>query len=227
MRIIALLCLMSVLICPSASPGLRAETSGSARRETPSAERILKHLENRYADKNFSVDFRQESTIEAMDITDTASGKAWFKHPGKMRWEYKKPEQHIIISDGKSLWIYRPADNQVVVGSAAKYFGNGKGASFLADFKLIRDTFNVKVAGEKENRYRLKMTPRRKQIDLAAVYLEVNKKNLDIKQVATENAYGDLTRIFFENLEFNPDMQNDLFEFSIPQGADVLEMEEQ
>lgn len=227
MRFTVLLCLIPLLLCPAISQAVPAESSPSVSDDTNSADRILKSLEDRYAGTSFSVDFRQESTLEAMDITDTATGRAWFKHPGKMRWEYRKPEKHIIISNGQELWIYRPEDNQVVKGSASEFFGSGKGASFLADFQIIRKAFNLTTIDVKENRYRLKMTPIRKQIELAAIYLEINKGNLNIEKVVTENRYGDLTRIFFDNLEFNPEMPIDLFEFSTPSGADVIEMEEQ
>ena len=32
-----------------------------------------------------------------MDITDTASGKAFFKRPGMMRWEYEEPDRQVIV----------------------------------------------------------------------------------------------------------------------------------
>ena len=94
-----------------------AETSAKTSPDASSIskEKILEKLEVRYNTADFSADFFQESTLKALDITDTASGKVWFKHPGMMRWEYKTPENYAIISDGKNLWIYRPEDNQVVI----------------------------------------------------------------------------------------------------------------
>ncbi len=68
--------------------------------------------------------------------------------------------------------------------------------------------------------------PREKQQDLAAVFLEISRETLDIKQVESENLYGDITRIFFENQKFEPDMKDDRFEFLIPSDADVLRMED-
>ncbi|MFP3981356.1 MAG: LolA family protein [Desulfobacterales bacterium] len=223
MRKTVLFCLIAGVAAISATAGIAAENQGQATR----AEDILEDLEDRYAGRNFSADFRQESTLKAMDIEDTASGEAWFKHPGKMRWEYQEPERHVIISDGETLWIHRPADNQVVTGDAAQYFGTGKGASFLADFTLIREAFDVSVAQTEENHWRLKLVPEKKQMEVDAVYLEVNRQTLDITEVITENAYGDTTRIYLDNPEFHSDMEDQLFDFRIPQGADVIEMDEQ
>jgi len=81
-------------------------------------EQILDRLEEHYTGNNFKAEFIQESTVKAMAITDFASGKIFVRYPGKMRWEYEKPERQIIITDGFKLWIYRPADNQVMTGSA-------------------------------------------------------------------------------------------------------------
>lgn len=203
-------------------PGLQADEPG--REKPASAARIMEQLENRYGGKNFSARFKQESTLKAMDITDTASGKAWFKDPGMMRWEYKKPQSHVIITDGKTLWIYRPEDNQVVLGDATHYFGNGKGASFLADFGLLSQAFDVTLTESEQDRYRLKMLPRKKNLDLSVIYLIIEKQSLDIKQVVTENVYGDITRIYFNDLKFDPEMKDALFNFKIPPGADVVRM---
>lgn len=224
-RIYLILSILAFSLLSPAGDGAGGGT-GTAKGPEPSAGDILARLAQRYEGRNFTAEFRQQSTLKAMDITDTATGRAWFKHPGMMRWEYETPRRHVILTDGNTLWIYRPADNQVVIGDAGQYFGTGKGASFLADFGLLQEAFEVSAGGGTDaDRYRLKLTPREKELDLAVVYLEVNKETLDIEQVTTENVYGDVTRIFFENLEFRPEMKNRLFRFQTPEGADVIQME--
>src|SRR5260370_23272594 len=39
------------------------------------------------------------------------SGIAYFRRPGKMRWEYESPEKNLFLVDGKSAWFYVPADH--------------------------------------------------------------------------------------------------------------------
>ena len=189
-------------------------------------EDIIKNLEKRYNTADFSARFSQESALKALAITDTASGKVWFKHPGMMQWEYERPEKYAIISDGKTLWIFRPEDNQVVIGDAMTYFGNGKGASFLSNFNLVQDTYTVTVAvPAAPDQYSLKLVPRQKQLDLSAIFLNIDKSTYEIKSVVTLNEYGDETRIEFSDLVFEP-MDASLFNFQIPSGAEVLKMDE-
>ena len=190
-----------------------------------SADTLINRLTDRYGNKNFSADFIQESTLKAMDITDTATGKAWFKHPGMMRWEYKTPEEHVIITDGKTLWVYQPADNQVVIGDAASYFSDGNGASFLSDIGLIKNAFTVTIDQTTDAVYRLKMVPHKKQLDLSEIYLTISRSTFDIESVRTVNAYGDDTRIIFRNLTFDPQMSDARFTFKVPKGADIIRMD--
>jgi outer membrane lipoprotein carrier protein len=191
-----------------------------------SSEQIIERLEKRYASADFSASFFQESTLKAMDISDTATGKVWFKHPDMMRWEYETPEKYAIISDGKTLWIYRPDDNQVVIGDAMAYFGNGKGASFLSNFKLVQDTYTVSaVKSVQADQYTLKLEPAQKQFDVSAIFLNINQKTSDIVNVTTLNAYGDETQIKFSNLIFK-ELDASLFHFKIPPNTDVLKLDE-
>ena len=133
-------------------------------------DQILEKVENKYANSKFSADFIQKSTIKAMDITDMANGRVYIKYPGLMRWEYEKPEQQIIITDADKLWIFRPADNQVMTGKAPTFFRNGKGASFLSDISVIRQKFDISLEqGPPEERdlfHHLKLIPLEKTLDI-------------------------------------------------------------
>jgi outer membrane lipoprotein carrier protein len=217
---------MTIWIPAAAISQTPAVESSRIEPHPPSIEEVLETLGNRFNAADFSASFTQESTLKAMDITDTAKGKVWFKHPGMMRWAYETPEQYAIITNGKTLWIYRPEDKQVMVGDAMSYFSNGKGASFLSNFKLVKESFNVSFAQPAdETHYTLKLIPHQKQLDLSEIHLNIDKRSFDIDSVVSINAYGDETRITFSNLSFEPGMDASLFNFQPPKGADVVELE--
>ena len=111
--------------------------------ETPETQEILSRMEKKYAGRDFSADFHQISTLTALEITETASGKVYFSHPGKMRWEYLVPTRNKIISDGNTLWIYRPDENQVVKGNAQAFFATGAGGAFLSNISLVREQYSA------------------------------------------------------------------------------------
>ncbi len=200
---------------------------GAVAESDPALDRILDGMEKKYANSSFSATFLQESTIKAMELTDFASGKVYVRHPGKMRWEYEKPDRQIIITDGYKLWIYRPEDNQVMTGAAPEFFRDGKGASFLSDINLIRQKFDIEFLEEETSLFHeLKLTPREKNMDVARIRLSVSMSTFTVMRVITYNFYGDETRIELLNSKFGMALDEDLFSFKIPEGVDVLKIDE-
>jgi len=190
-------------------------------------EQILDRVEKHYTGRSFQAQFIQESTIKAMDIVDFASGNIFVRYPGMMRWEYEKPETQIIITDGHKLWIYRPSDNQVMTGSAPAFFSDGKGASFLSDIKLIRQKFKISLENSKEDfYYELTLQPLEKKLDVTDIRLSVTKNTFTVIRIITYNSYGDENRIEFANHQFDVKLDDSLFSFKIPPGADVVQLDE-
>ena len=187
---------------------------------------ILDRMEAQYTDKSFIAEFAQESTLKAMDIADFAAGKMYVRYPGMMRWEYEKPEKQVIITDAKKLWIYRPADNQVMTGSAPAFFSDGKGASFLSDIKLVRKKFNISLEPSTDKFfYELKLKPLEKTLDVTDIRLSVTKSTFTVVRIITYNSYGDENRIELINHRFNVKLDDQLFSFDIPPGTDVLQID--
>jgi len=145
-----------------------------------------------------------------------------------MRWEYEKPDRQIFITDSQTLWIYRPEDNQVMVGEAPAYFGSGKGASFLSDMNQLRKNFIIlrHEKSETDLAYVLTLTPKVQKVDVSVIYLSISKSTYDITEIVTLNAYGDETRIRFHDLRFNQGYPDSFFKFDIPAGTDVLRLDQ-
>ena len=203
------------------------EFAAAAAESNITLEQILDRVEKHYTGESFEAEFHQESTLKAMDIKDFASGKIFVRYPGMMRWVYEKPEKQVIITDGYKLWIYRPADNQVMTGSAPAFFSDGKGASFLSDIKLIRKKFKISLEDSKDNFfYELKLRPLEEALDVKDIRLSITKNTFTVIRIITYNAYGDENRIDLINHQFKVKLDDSLFSFEIPPGADVLQMNE-
>ncbi|MFP4040522.1 MAG: LolA family protein [Desulfosudaceae bacterium] len=200
-----------------------------------SASEILNKLEKRYDCGGFTARFEQTSTLAAMDITDTATGQAFFKHPGKMRWEYQQPSPQQIITDGKRLWIHKPEENQVVVGEAPALFGEEPGVNFLTQIRQIKNQFQVELAEEEQqparNGHVLKLTPRKdssaRPAEMETVYLTVSKENFNLMEIKTVSPYGDTTAIAFSKIALDRELNDELFTFDIPIDADVINLDNQ
>ncbi len=197
-----------------------------ARAETPETREVLNRLEKKYAGRDFSTEFHQISTLTALEITETASGNASFSHPGKMRWEYLVPTRHEIISDGNTLWISRPDENQVIKGDARAFFTSGAGGAFLSNISLVREQYraDIKKNPTDAEHISLILEPRKPSPEIKTIQIRILKKNDNIVQVKTVNPYGDETTLEFWNIAFKK-IPAEVFDFNVPEGVDVIDME--
>ena len=231
MRFKLIICILCVLIFLNAQHVLCEDSSmrkdSKSQKSDILLDKIMDRVEKKYAVAGFSAGFVQESTLKAMDITDSASGKIMVKRPGKMRWEYEEPDVQMIITDGKDLWVYRPEDNQVMIGKFPSFFGDGKGASFLSDIKLIREKFDITMENtDRNNYYILKLLPVKKTYDLSYINLSISKKTFYVEEIVTYNLYGDETRIKLIDIKLLQNLEDSMFIFNIPYGTEVLELGE-
>ncbi|MCP4673459.1 MAG: outer membrane lipoprotein carrier protein LolA, partial [Desulfobacula sp.] len=165
-------------------------------------EDILTALEQKYSNKSFSANFTQVSKLAALDITEKASGTASFSHPGKMKWQYLTPQHHEIITNGKSLWIYRPEGNQVMQGDASQFFKSGAGGAFLSDISLIRKKFTINIKEVTADYADISLIAKKKNREISSIVIRISQKTNEIERVVTYNPYDDTTMFKFSNIQF-------------------------
>lgn len=186
-------------------------------------ETILKGIEHRYAGQDFTANFYQTSRLAAIDITESAQGRAFFSHPGKMCWEYQEPEPQQIITNGKTLWIFRPEENQVIKGDAASFFKTGAGGSFLSDITQVRASYTITLGRKDADYVELILIPKTENPEISSIKIRVSPSNFEIFRIETENIYKDTTILEFKNIDFIK-LDHTLFDFITPQGTDLLFM---
>src|SRR6185295_7605578 len=101
--------LMTLLFALSfAAPG----SAGAAAAQAGEAGELVAAVQ-RYYDgaKDLHARFDQQLTT-SMGTKKKASGELWLKKPGRMRWDYQKPEKKLMVADGTTLWVYEPEDEQ-------------------------------------------------------------------------------------------------------------------
>lgn len=212
-----------ILLCMSMAVIVGAQTREASDID-PLVDQILTGVEKRYASSAFSARFDIESTLKAMQVTDTAAGRLMVKYPGKMRWEYEQPDPMLFVTDGVTLWMYQPQERQVRVGKTDEVLGGSQGASFLSDVRLLRKQFQIDLVPNGSNEHvRLKLTPREGAFDIAFITITISRATHDVVEVVTTNQSDDTTRVIFREIVFQQVFPDTLFEFEIPEGTDVLQ----
>src|SRR5204863_5216476 len=79
----------------------------------PSLDSLVSGVERSFATMKYcSADFVQIFQ-DPLNQKQQESGHLYLMRPRMMRWEYKKPEEKLFVSDSKNVYLYVPADRQV------------------------------------------------------------------------------------------------------------------
>jgi outer membrane lipoprotein carrier protein len=218
-RIPLLACGVAAAVCIAAAGGpapARAETTGG----------LLRCVQARYgALRDLTARFDQESRVASLGRPRTRAGSILFQARGRMRWEYDPPDRQLVVSDGATVWFYRPEQKQVVVQKIDAAFTRqtpmlflfGKG-DFAADFTWEEGTPAAGAPGT----VRLSLRPRVEAPDLVRLQLDVEPGSCRLAATTIEDAFGNVTRLAFSGEHADTGLDAALFRFSPPAGTEVV-----
>ena len=170
--------------------------------------------------------FTQEAEVKSLGKKQEASGSVYIKKPGKMRWNYLTPEKQFIISDGAKIWFYFPEDNQVMEEEVVDYFQSKSPMLFLTGKANLRELFTIQFEDRIKDdtlseAYFLRLTPGKQEATYRKIVLAVRKSDFQIVGVSVEDLLGNLTRIRFQEMIVNTELDDSLFQFTRPEGVEV------
>jgi len=147
------------------------------------------------------------------------SGTMYFARPGRIRWSYEKPYEQLIVGDGAKLWVYDKDLNQVTVKAIGQAIG-GSPAALLAGSNDIEKDFRVSPGSKENGLDWLEAEPRSSESTFQKVRMGFGPSGLEAMELL--DGFGQRTVVRFENVQRNPKLSPELFQFTPPQGADVI-----
>jgi outer membrane lipoprotein carrier protein len=207
------------------------------------AKASVARLESRYRTaKTLQASFLERYT-ENGHLVRIEAGTAYFRRPGKMRWDYQAPEKNVFLVDGKTAWFYVPADH-TVTRVPAKESGDWRTplALLTGDMKLSRVCGRVLAAkdekpenpdhamlycetrggGSKFPKASSEADPSQKPLNGEAVYLEVDTGSGDLVRVVIRDPGGIAIEFQFANWQMDPPVADSLFRFEPPKGVAIV-----
>ena len=149
----------------------------------------------------------------------TSGGSFEFSRPNRFRFSYTKPFEQVIVGDGQKVWIYDADLNQV----SSRKLGSALGATpaaLLAGASLDSD-FTLSPLPAKDGLDWAAATP--KQKDGTFQSLHVGFRGKDLAAVEIIDSFGQRSLLQFSNWVPNPTLPAEVFRFTPPKGADVIE----
>ena len=216
-----------------AAPAASAK-SGSAKgkptAETPEvkqgrklAERVQKYYGRT---KDFSASFAQRYSYLALGRVDEKTGTVQVKKPGLVRWEYKTPENKLLVLDGSAFWQWAPEDNQVVVKRNVQATELSSAFTFLWGKGDLLAEFSPKTIALPEGMPKgeaLELLPKKPGGSVQKLVFSVDAKGQVVASQVTD-AQGNENRLVFSAAKVDQKLQDALFKFEVPKGASVQEL---
>jgi outer membrane lipoprotein carrier protein len=199
-------------------------------------------LEARYRGVTTSEATFLERYTESGRLLRAEAGTAYFRRPGKMRWEYAAPEKNLFLVDGKTAWFYVPSDHTVTRVPAKRSADWRTPLALLAgDMKLSRVCSRVRLAhneqpldpknvvlncqlrGEPEDRLaKASSVGDPAENRDTTVLLEVARDTGELTRIQVRDPGGISLEFRFENWRFDPLVAAAQFEFHPPDGVAIV-----
>lgn len=164
-------------------------------------------------------DFSQLVTDREGQVVEEASGRVYLGLPDRFRWDYTDPYEQIIVADGRSVWLYDVELEQVTVRDQSEAAKDSP-MLVLADTDLMDKYFETEELGRRDGAFWLGMTPKSEESQFQRVEVAIDEEGLVCMEFL--DRFGQLTTLSFSNLERNVELEEGIFEFTPPEGVDVI-----
>jgi outer membrane lipoprotein carrier protein len=196
----------------------------SAQPKPESAATVVARVQKYYdATKDLHAKFDQQITSTSR-APSKASGEVWLKKPGKMRWDYAKPEKKLMVSDGTTLWVYEPEDEQAYKQDLKNNALPAQVSFLLGEGKLDKefDASLTKLDGLGADEIALKMVPKVGTAAYRYLVFVVDDKTGMVKRTVIYDQQGGTNTLSFADLAQNKGVDDGKFKFSPPAGTHIL-----
>jgi outer membrane lipoprotein carrier protein len=163
--------------------------------------------------------FAQMVLDKNLKMLQQSTGSMQFSRPGKFRWQYDKPYEQLIVSDGAQVWLYDRDLNQVTVRRLDRALGSSP-AALLAGSNEIEKSYALSGIGHQEGLDWLEAVPRTRDTVFEKIRLGFGKAGLEAMELRDQ--FGQITVIKFSTIERNAKLPPESFRFTPPAGADVI-----
>ena len=200
-----------------------------------SPSEVVKNVKKKFADmKSYTADFKIQ-TVNNKKITNM-KGKATYKSPGKIRYEFAEPDGDLIVSDGKTLWIYIKKINAVgkqdleinkqntsgepIFQSASPAGLNRLFRKYHYKFDNISQPRNANNDGK--SYFVLSLEQREKIGGFENMLLFIDAETYLVKKTIATDSRGKQTTIEFVNMVLDPEVEDGTFNYHISGNSKIV-----
>ncbi len=160
--------------------------------------------------------FEQTLVDDKGEQLQSSTGDFFLQRPGYFRWETKAPFPQLLVSDLQSIWLYDPDLEQVSVRNYDDRLSATPALLLSGDVNQV--TEHYEIVRESDQRYQLTPKLAHELFD----QLIVSFSGDQLESMVLKDALGQTTTFRFIDGIYNQVIPQAMFEFSPPEGTDVI-----
>jgi outer membrane lipoprotein carrier protein len=173
--------------------------------------------------RGLSARFEQQTTDEQGQRKPASRGLLMVQVPGRLRWEYQAPYKQVIVSDGKTLWIFDPDLAQATRRPLGSAVGAGP-LALLTDPGALQRSFKVReLPLGQDGLVWLRLAPRADAEEAGFQQADLGFADDRLVRMQLTDNLGQISEFRFSDWKRNPVLDAALFRFVPPAGTDVVD----
>jgi outer membrane lipoprotein carrier protein len=215
------------LLLITASALLGASSAQAAPAKTRKAlPELLAQVEAHYAKSgSISAEFAQDDLSATFGEKKSSQGTLAWKAPDSLRWETKAPEANLLVSNGKTVWVYTPPfdeteNGQVIIRKASEVKSRLMDALLAGRFsRALQQGLAIEVLPKKTFALKPKKSAGG---NLKQAIVTIGDDQPVIAKVSIEYRDGNKSTIELSSIKMGEPLEKSLFEFKVPPRTDIV-----
>jgi len=159
-------------------------------------------------------DFEQQVISPEGEIIQQSTGQLTIARPGNFYWQVQQPDEELIVSNGKDIWLYSPFIEQVSIMNFADAVAGTPFVLLSGADATQWSHFNVSRSG---NEFTIKNNDQSNSTTFTFIF---DKKD-NITEFRVQESQGQLSVFKLTANQKSKDVSSDFFEFNIPVGVEI------
>lgn len=167
-----------------------------------------------------SAEFEQSLVDSSGELLESSTGTLVVRRPGQFRWSYATPYEQELVADGLNIWSYDVDLEQVTVKPQAEMLANTPATLLGGDSDSLSEFEFLDSEVDERGTTWLMLAPRNPDNGFDRV--ELGFDDAVLRRMVFTDSLGQTTLIALITVTINDPVADDVFDFIVPGGADLI-----
>lgn len=187
-------------------------------------EQLVSAMQERYESlESFEAGFTQRMTNAASGETVERTGTILFKRPSMIRWQTETPEPELLIIGPQDVWTWFALEETAYRYTVDQVLDSKTMLRFISGRASLDEDFWVADMGTEDGLRKLQLMPKQPETSLVEALMWVDPERAVMVKTTVFDFFGNENTVELTGLELDVPLDDDVFTFTPPQGADVFD----